>query len=257
MQSAQHHHHHGRMHASGAQASTVADDGCHSTPLVSGVSHSISIAEPPALPKRRACLGTCVVAVGIFWCLATVGMAVAFVATGRSVTESRVARLPLLSRPMELSSDAGARFCGLKVRITDGEATRAEVAAALALSIGNSVNVDAETTVRSIGRRLMAVQFANCDQALEQLLSSDTLQQSWSSNLIRMRGAHLMITEGPDQETQPVPTTDVAAPLRASVPSGVPSEVSPSVQVTRSILRRNRSVSAAPPLKSGHGPLTG
>ena len=160
--------------------------------------HAISIVDPPALPQRRACLGSCIVVVGIIWCIATIGMAIAFVATGRSVIESRVARLAPIARSSDFVKDVPRRACDLKLRITYGEATLLEVGAALALSIGHSVNVDEETSIFSYGRRLITVRFANCDPVLELTLGGEALQQSWSSNLCRMRGARLVITDGPE-----------------------------------------------------------
>lgn len=196
--------------------------------------HAISIAEPPALPQRRACLGSCIVVVGIVWCIATVGMAVAFVATGRSVIESRVARLAPIARSTDVVADGvSLRACDLKLRVIDGEATLVEVGAALALSIGNSVNVDAETSIRAAGRRLVAVRFANCDAALELTLGGEALQQSWSSNLSRMRGARLTITEGPD----------VVSEAKAGARTAEEQRPSPGL----SSVKRNRSLLSSPP----------
>lgn len=160
--------------------------------------HAISIAEPPALPQRRACLGPWIVAVGVIWCIATVGMAIAFVVTGRTVTEYRAARLSPIVRSVDMANDVTRRVCYLKLRITDGEATLAEVGAALALSIGNSINVDTETSLRDVGRCIVAVRFAKCDPSLENMLGGTALQQSWSANINRMRGAQLIIIEGPE-----------------------------------------------------------
>ena len=143
-------------------------------------------------------------------------MAVAFVATGRSVIESRVARLAPIARSSETVSDMRRRACDLKLRITDGEATLLEVGAALALSIGHSVNVDEETSVFSSGRRLLTVRFFNCDPVLELTLGGEALQQSWSSNLSRMRGARLTITEGPEVVLEQESETHTAEEQSAS-----------------------------------------
>lgn len=72
-----------------------------------------------------------------------------------------------------------------------------DIAASLSALLGNSVNVQKDITFKYSEAGRVHLDALNCDEALRSFLADDRIQRSWILNLARVRGAMLVITNGP------------------------------------------------------------
>jgi hypothetical protein len=162
------------------------------TPESTKQPHHIINLDPPTLPKRSACLCTCLLMAVAFWCVATTVLALMYVARGGTTPGASGYRILL---PMRDTHEVG-RLCTLSVRTSEADTSSAEVVAALVLTV-RGLDVDKDVSVTTRGRHVFDVILAGCDRVMEDAFAGDALVNAWSTNLARMRGAKLTLSYGP------------------------------------------------------------
>lgn len=160
------------------------------SPKAESKQHHVIQIDPPSLPKRRACLCTCIFITVACWCVATTVLALLYVARSGAITGASERRV-VLQVPPDVS-----RRCTLTVRTSEAEATRAELVAALALAVGG-LDVDRDVAVTARGRHVFDVVVGRCDRVVEDAFAGEMLLGAWNLNLSRMRGAKLTLADGP------------------------------------------------------------
>ncbi len=174
--------------------------------------HHVIQIEPPSLPKRRAYLTTCIFFTAACWCVATTVMSLLYVVRGGTIPEALTRRVVLQTR------EDVHRRCALTVRTSEAEASRAELVAALALTV-SGLNTDRDVAVTARGRHVFDVVVEHCDRIVEDSFAGEALVGAWNLNLSRMRGAKLSLSDGPFAQVDPSSPVSSPPPPLPRTPS--------------------------------------
>lgn len=158
---------------------------------------AIDVLEAPSLPKRRSPVCMCLGIVVGLWCLATIGMAIAFFIQGRSWMTSTspvhhdVSNLILPRMHRERLATADCLFSV----VVDGPVgtTRSEIVTALGIVTGVPDDVDLDVTVTKLSTAEFNVSVKNCDSSLAYALGNESLKSAWALRLKSFRGGSVEI----------------------------------------------------------------
>lgn len=160
--------------------------------------HHVIQLDPPNLPRRRACMTTCVFTTAACWCVVTTVLSLLYIARSGVLPNSPASRVVL-----QVQEDVRRR-CALTVRTSEAEASRAELVAALALAV-SGLDTDRDVAVTARARHVFDVVVARCDLVVEDAFAGEALIDAWNLNLSRMRGAKLFLADGPVAQLDPPP----------------------------------------------------